>query len=415
MDRPRDRRGQCVRSAARVKVLYVNPIGELGGAERSLLDLIWSLKRFDPTLEAEILSFAPGPLGAAAAELGVRCDVLPLPENLHSLGESGSLLGTVGKLVGGSSTALAFVTRLRRRLIASQAAVVHTNGLKAHVLAALARASSQKLVWHVHDFLSGRRTMRRVLPALRGRASAAIAVSDAVASDIRPLVRGLGVEVVLNGIRTEQFRRERVTPVDLDSLAQLRPGAGTRVGLIATYAHWKGHELFLDAVARAGSEGAKYYVIGGPVYGTDASQVSEAQLRQRIQTLNLERTVGLIPFQRAMAPVYAALDVVVHASTRPEPFGRTVAEALASECAVVAAGAGGVTEQLTHLQEGILFEPGSVQELAGAVRLLLDDASLRRRLAAAGRERAGRTLDAGRLGERTASIYRAVLKTEQRG
>src|SRR5262249_14978265 len=50
---------------------------------------------------------------------------------------------------------------------------------------------------------------------------------------------------------------------------------------------------------------------------------------------------GLVPFQEDTAAVYRALDVVVHASTQPEPFGLTIAEAMSCSRPVVVARAGG--------------------------------------------------------------------------
>ncbi len=44
---------------------------------------------------------------------------------------------------------------------------------------------------------------------------------------------------------------------------------------------------------------------------------------------NLDNVVGLIPFQQDMAKVDNALDVVVHASTEPEPFGQVIIEGMA--------------------------------------------------------------------------------------
>jgi len=86
---------------------------------------------------------------------------------------------------------------------------------------------------------------------------------------------------------------------------------------------------------------ARFYVIGGPVYLTHGSQVSRGELENHCQMLGLDGWVGLIGFQQDPAEIYPALDVVVHASTRPEPFGLTVVEAMACGRAVIATEAGG--------------------------------------------------------------------------
>ena len=388
-----------------MKVLFINPIGELGGAERSLLDSIWSLRRHNPALEMELLSFAPGPLTSAATDLGIPAQVLVLPKKLQQLGESLPIPEALLKSIARTPAALAFAARLRRLLARSGADVLHTNGMKAHVLTALARLPHQKLLWHVHDFLSWRPIMRHLLPRLQARADVAIAISRAVASDMDSVLPGLPVEVVLNGIRTEDFERGRVPPLDLDGLAGLPPVPAARIGLIATYAHWKGHEIFLEAAARINAAAARYYIIGGPVYTSRSSQLSEPVLRERIRHLRLEDRVGLLPFQREPARVYAALDIVVHASTKPEPFGRTVAEGMAAGCALVASAEGGPLEQIRNGVDGLLVKPRDVETLTSSLRRLVESPALRRELGSNAAERARNDLHADRLGPKIGGIY----------
>src|SRR6185436_14247033 len=52
-----------------LRILYLNPIGQLGGAERSLIDLLRSLHDHDRSLELSVLSLAEGPLNDAVRDL----------------------------------------------------------------------------------------------------------------------------------------------------------------------------------------------------------------------------------------------------------------------------------------------------------------------------------------------------------
>ncbi len=395
-----------------MKVLFLNPIGTLGGAEQCLLDLIASLRRASPELQMEVVALEDGPLLSEASALGASTDVFHLPQPLTTLGESTTERSVDRPWLRGAHAALAlgwwlpgFAALLRRK----RADVLHSNGLKTHLLSALGKPRGVPLVWHVHDFLSERRLTARILPALASRAALGVAVSQAVAEDARRVLRRLRIETLLNGIRTELFAPGTAAAADLDGLAGLDPApSGTvRVGLIATYASWKGHHLFLEAAHQVRSPGVRFYIVGGPVYSTRGSQVTEAELRDAIVRLDLTSRCGLVPFQADVARVYAALDIVIQASTRPEPFGRTVAEAMASGCVVVAFASGGVLEQVNSTT-GVLVPPLDARALAHGVEELVNSPSRRDRLRSEALRFAGARLDSRRLGETLLPIYRAL-------
>ena len=136
---------------------------------------------------------------------------------------------------------------------------------------------------------------------------------------------------------------ERFSPrgptLDLDAMAGVPPApAGTiRVGLVATMARWKGHEVFLRALSMLPKDlPIRGYVIGGPIYSTAGSQRSVEELRALASGLGLNGNAAFTGFVKDSAAAIRALDVVVHASTDPEPFGLVVAEAMACGKPVVA-------------------------------------------------------------------------------
>ena len=131
---------------------------------------------------------------------------------------------------------------------------------------------------------------------------------------------------------------------NLDALAGLPPAAeGTvRVGLIATFSRWKGHDTFLRAVASLpASVRIRPYIVGGALYDTDGSQYSAIELRRLAATYGLADRVGFTGFVESADQAMRALDIVVHASTSPEPFGLVIAEAMACGRALVTSATGG--------------------------------------------------------------------------
>ena len=123
----------------------------------------------------------------------------------------------------------------------------------------------------------------------------------------------------------------------------------------------------------------RFYVVGGPIYKTLGSQVQAPELLKRARDAKIEAAFGLSPFQEDIARVYRSLNVVVHASTQPEPFGRTIVEAMACARPVLVARAGGAEELFQHDENAIGYEPNNAAALAAAMTRALDP-GLRARL-----------------------------------
>jgi glycosyltransferase involved in cell wall biosynthesis len=303
---------------------------------------------------------------------------------------------------------------LQRALRDFRPDLVHSNGLKTHLLAALC-APNAPVVWHLHDFLGERPLVRRALRVAGVRAAAAIANSAAVAEDARRVLGRIPVYPVHNGVDTERFSPGPADGARLDALAGLPPAPeGTvRLGLVATYARWKGQEVFLQAAARLRerlpSHAVRFYVVGSPVYRTPGSQYSEEELRASAHALGLEGHVGFIPFQAEPSGIYRALDGVVHASTRPEPFGMTIVEAMACARAVVVSAAGGAAELLRSGQDALAFSPGDVQGLTEALARLVREPELRARLGEEARHSVLARFTRERYAAQVRDVYTRVL------
>jgi glycosyltransferase involved in cell wall biosynthesis len=112
-----------------------------------------------------------------------------------------------------------------------------------------------------------------------------------------------------------------------------------------------------------------------------------------------------VPFQLDVAPVYRALDVVVHASTKPEPFGLSVLEAMACGRAVVVSDAGGVRELVPGADHALTDPPGDVPALADRMASLLADPVRCEHLGANARRMAASRFDRSRMARRLADVY----------
>ncbi|MFO0851990.1 MAG: glycosyltransferase family 4 protein [Gemmataceae bacterium] len=391
------------------RVVFLNPAGQLGGGERGLVEVVRAVGDHFPLAVRHVLLGEDGPVRPLLEAAGASVHVIPLPAEVRRLGDSGGRPATLDLLAAGPP-AVRYLRHLRRTLATLQPTLVHSNGIKTHVLSVLAAPAGVPVVWHVRDFLGGRPVVRAAARWLAPRVRAVIANSHAVAADARRVLGRVPVVPILNAVDPEQFH-PGPTDAPLDEWAGLsppEPGA-VRVGLVATYARWKGQDVFLEALARLpAGVSVRGYVVGGPIYQSAGSQFTRDELVQRAKALGLAGRVGFVPFQPGPAAVYRALDVVVHASTRPEPFGRTVAEAMSCGRAVIATTAGGVTELFADGVDAVGVRPNDPAALAGAIGRLATDAALRARLGSAARGSAGGRFTPARFGGELAAVYREI-------
>ncbi|MBC8106759.1 MAG: glycosyltransferase family 4 protein [Anaerolineae bacterium] len=392
-----------------MKILFLNPIGELGGAERMLLDVMASLREVLPNDSSmHLILMADGPLRAAAEVLGARVHVVPMPASLAKTGSSAGTLRLIARGVLGLPSVWSFTGLLRAMIRSINPDVIHSNGVKTHLLTRFiaSAAPGAVCVWHVHDLLGERPMLAKLLRRFTSRVSCAVAISQAVASDLRTMLPRVTVKTVLNAIDVDHFSPGPANRATLDRSAD---ESLVRIGLVATYARWKGHEIFLQAAAaaRAARPGAamRFYIIGGPIYSTAGSQCDRNELVHRAKELGILEHLSFVDFQLDPLLVYRALDIVVHASTRPEPFGRTIAEAMACGRAVIVSQAGGASELFEPDVDAIGVPPGDVTALAAAIVRLADDASLRCQIGESARRRAVERFDRRRLGPAIYAVY----------
>jgi glycosyltransferase involved in cell wall biosynthesis len=395
-----------------MRVVYLNPCGQMGGAEMSLMDLLVSVRSAEPAWKLWLVLGEDGPLVEQAEAAGVTVIRAPFPRELARLGDSGAArLQALWSCLKAAAGTLGYAAQLRRTLREIEPDIVHSNGFKMHVLGAWCHPRMAPLIWHVRDYISTRPLMKRLLGWHAGRAAAAIGNSNSVATDIRT-VCGAQLETlaIYNAIDLERYSPVG-RKIDLDLIAGLTPAPeGTvRVGLAATLAHWKGHSVFLRALARLPHDlPYRAYVIGGAIYQTENSQRTLDELRALAVELGIGEKVGFTGYVADTAPAIRALDVLVHSSTQPEPFGRVIAEGMASGRAVIASASGGAAELIQDGKDALGHPPGDDHALAARISELIRDPELRARLGRAGRVTAERRFDRSRLAAQLIPLYRRL-------
>jgi glycosyltransferase involved in cell wall biosynthesis len=378
------------------RICFVSSLSELGGAEVCLLDTIEVLRERHPEWELSLIPPGDGSLASRARELGIRVATIPLPTSLSHVGDSQFRRGTANmvslalNLVSSIPACAAYRQRLNQWLRACNPDVLYANGFKAQIVAAMAKPHSSRLVWHTHDYVSSRPIVAKLFRQYARRCDRLIANSKSVAEDIRSVLgpnRISPVDVIYNAVDVDRFspRGERL---DLDRMSGMEPAppGSVRVAFIATMAWWKGHRTYLEAMSRLRSLPIRGYVIGGPIYRTIGSESSLSDLREQAKQLAIGNRVGFTGVLPDVAAAIRSVDVVVHASTRPEPFGRVLIEAMACGKPVITTGLGGSAEIVSGGPGTLKFWPGEADDLAKAIAKVVRDPSLRKSLGESARK-----------------------------
>jgi len=344
------------------RVLFVNHVAKVSGAELSLLGL---LERMDRTRFLPLVASPDGPLVRRLRKLDVEC----VPVRMHPIRRTADLARSLYSLVRVGSSALHLAQIIRKHRVK----LVHANSTTAHLHAGpAAKLTGVPVIWHVRDLVE----LGRIGRVLFRLADAVACVSEAVEAAVRPRYGGDldKLWTITNGIDLAGFR------------SAARPGSVRRelgiahdapvVSQISQITPWKGHEFLLGALPRVMSQvpGLRVLLTGEPMTAEDSRYLR--RLRLRVKEAGLAGVVTFTGWRDDVASVIADSDLVVMPS-RAEPFGRAALEALALGKPVVGTRAGGLPEVVRHRQTGLLVDYGDTRALADALVKLLSSPEIR--------------------------------------
>jgi glycosyltransferase involved in cell wall biosynthesis len=376
-----------------MKIVLIDHAPFFGGAESFLLDLLSVLNRdeFAPIIVTDLRS----PVLERLRASGDPVLTTPLPRInrtpffLWRLLYSGACLARTVRTV--------------------RADAMHSFTVRTHLIGAVAsQLSGVPLLWRICDD-----TLPRWAGMLFGRVSRCIvAVSQYIASSY-PNLR-------FDGFAPDGARSPGVI-VRADARAEL----GLRedelvVAHLGRLVRWKGQDVFIRALARAAQAipSARGLIVGawhaedekpGLLGGGEPYYRELCALAER-----LGAPVTFSGFLRDPDKVYAAADVVAHTSTAPEPFGRTVIEAMMAGRPVVAANAGALPEIVVNGATGILTPPGDDAALANALVGLLSSDVRRAQMGNAARQRAEAEYTLDKMARRMEQFYRLTVQSKIR-
>lgn len=166
---------------------------------------------------------------------------------------------------------------------------------------------------------------------------------------------------------------------------------------------YKGLPFLLRALARL--KGVRAVIAGeGPLRPELEKLAGELRIAERVHF------AGRVDHEDAVALLHAAAMFVLPSHLRSEAFGLCQIEAMACGLPIISTDLPtGVPEVNRDGETGLIVPPGDAEALAAAIKKLIDDPDLRKRLGEGGKQRARENYGAETMSERVAEVYREVL------
>ena len=348
------------------RILFLDHTPFVGGAELALLDHIRYLDRarFEPQVAC---SSAVPDLVERFQGAGARTHVVDWPR----LRQPNAT--TVWRVIA--------TFRRLRRIIRHEAIdlVVANTSRTAYIAAAALAGSSTPVVWWVRDFDFGRRWFRLLSRVPRR----IVCVSNAVREHY-----GGSASSKFSVVFVGNDLHDRVAAHSVEELLALRSRLGIQptdivVGFMGRLVEGKGPEDLLDAVEQIRPEFPRLRLV---FVGTGKGQDGDVEdrLRQRVNHAGLTNVVRMVGHRAEESLFYQMFDVFVLSSRYREAMPTSVIQAMMACKPVIATRTGGTPEVVLDGETGILVPPRQPAAIADALRRVLSDPQMARRLAAAG-------------------------------
>lgn len=329
-------------------VLQVLPAMVSGGVERGTVEIAEALVAAG--LRALVAS-SGGPMVAALERAGARHVALPLAsKNPLRIWRNAAALAALARAEG-------------VRIIHARSRAPAWSALLA------ARRAGTRFVTTYHGAYNEGLPGKRLYNSVMARGERVIAISGFIAGHLRARhgTDPARIRVIPRGVDPARFDPDAVDPARTEALRRawgLPPGRPV-VMLPGRLTRWKGGAVLLEAMARLPGEAVAVMVGGGGDGGF------RAELEMLAAARGLAGRVILAGHAEDMPAALLLADVVVHASTDPEAFGRTVIEAQAMRRPVIASDLGAPRETVEEAATGWRTRPGDAEALAQAIHWVL--------------------------------------------
>ncbi|HUA60228.1 MAG TPA: glycosyltransferase family 4 protein [Verrucomicrobiae bacterium] len=321
-----------------MKLLLLDQFSDMGGAQHGLFDLAVAIR--DRGWRALAGLPGHGELFGRLEKLGIECRAIPCGP-YHSGRKSA---GDVARFLAGTPRLAGQIREMETDLGAD---LIYVNGPR--LLPAVAWAKPRApVLFHSHSFLYPGPIRSLAGRSLRRLNARVVGVCDFVAEPWRHWAPPERISVIYNGVeRPADFRRgESAGPPRIACIGRIAPEKGQREFLqVAALIHEK-------------FPGARFMIYGDVLFGDPGAQRYAEEVRAMAAAL----PVTFAGWVCNVFDALASIDLLLVPSAAHEATTRVILEAFAAGVPVVAMGAGGIPEVVSHGRNGYLAS--SVEEMA---------------------------------------------------
>lgn len=266
--------------------------------------------------------------------------------------------------------------------------IIHSNTSVIITGAITAKLRRIPHIWHIRESFQEFGVLWKLYQYfMYGFSDKIICVSGPMKEQFNKKLSQQKICVIHNGFPSEEFE-----PVNVDRIQAFKNscslyGSNLLIGVVGRIKLVrKGQDVFVNAAALLHDHhpDVRFLCIGSPYPGNEPHL---EKLLDLIRELHVEDYVIYTGQVEDIKAALSALDILVLASTQPEPFGGVVIEAMAFGKPVVATRCGGSIEQVVDGETGYLVTPGDPQSMADAIESLLKDPQKRLKFGERGRRR----------------------------